>query len=102
LLTASAFEGVDRRSNLHVNETAILQHFLPGCARQTTGNSSGPEIDVPNRGFGHRLSVCDVGKLETATGAKDTIDFGEDGFLIGAKIYHTVTNNYIRPAIINR
>jgi hypothetical protein len=42
LLAAGAFEGVDRLSDLDVDEAAIFQHFLPGCARQTTGNSCGP------------------------------------------------------------
>jgi hypothetical protein len=42
LLAASAFERIDRLSDLDVDETAIFQHFLPGCARQTTGNSCGP------------------------------------------------------------
>jgi hypothetical protein len=42
LFAAGAFEGVDRLSDFDVDEAAIFQHFLPGCARQTTGDSSGP------------------------------------------------------------
>jgi hypothetical protein len=42
LLTTGTFEGVDRLSDLDIEEAAIFQHFLPGCTRQTTGNSCSP------------------------------------------------------------
>ena len=38
----SAFERIDRWTNPNVNKIAVRQHFLPGCTRQTTGNSSRP------------------------------------------------------------
>jgi hypothetical protein len=42
LFSARTLKGVNRRSNPDVNETNFFQHFLPGCTRQTTGNSSCP------------------------------------------------------------
>ncbi len=49
LFAACTLEGVNRRPNPDINEPAVFQHFLPGCARQTTGNSSGPKINVADR-----------------------------------------------------
>ena len=42
-------ERVDRWADANVDEAAILDHLLPGCTRQTTGNSGGPKIDVGDR-----------------------------------------------------
>ena len=66
LLTACTPEGVDRRSDPDVDEPDVFKHFLPGCARQTAGNSSGPKIDVLNRRLGHRLAVGDIRELKTS------------------------------------
>jgi hypothetical protein len=52
-----------RLADLHVRETGILQHLLPVCARQATGNSGGPEVNVLGRRLRYRLAVGDVGKL---------------------------------------
>jgi hypothetical protein len=66
LFAARPLKGVDRRSNPDVNKTDVFQHFLPGCTRQTTGNSSCPKVDVMNGRLGHRLSVGDVRKLKVS------------------------------------
>src|SRR5262245_5069666 len=42
----STAKSVDWQSDANVYEAAIFQHFLPGCTRQTTGNSCGPQVDV--------------------------------------------------------
>jgi hypothetical protein len=69
LLTAGTFEGVDLRADHHINEPDFFQHLLPGCTRQTTGNSSCPKVDVLNGRFRDRLAVGDVGKLKVSAGA---------------------------------
>ncbi len=65
LLTACTPEGVNRRPDPDVEEPDVFKHFLPGCARQTTGNSSGPKIDVVNRRLGHRFAVGNIRELKT-------------------------------------
>ena len=61
---ARAAESIDRRTDPNVDESELFQHFLPGCARQTTGNSGRPKIDISDRRFGHRLAVRNVGELQ--------------------------------------
>jgi len=41
-LTLRTIEGVDRRADPNLDKAAVLDHFLPGCTRQTTSNSRGP------------------------------------------------------------
>src|SRR5262245_14354997 len=41
-LTLCSAECVDRRTDANIYETALLNQLLPGCTRQTTGNSSCP------------------------------------------------------------
>jgi hypothetical protein len=45
--------------------------------------------------LGHRLAVCDVRRLEMTTGAKDTIYFSEDGFLVGAKVDRAIEETLV-------
>jgi len=75
VLAACTFEGVDWRTDLDLNEAGIFQHFLPGCTRQTTGNSSRPKIDVADGGCGHRLAIRNVGELDPSAGTQDAEDF---------------------------
>ena len=75
LLATGTLEGVDGLPNPDVDEAAILQHFLPGCARQTTGDSSGPKINVADRRLGHRLAIRDIRELKPSARAEDTVDF---------------------------
>ena len=69
LFAARTRKGVNRRPDPDFDEADVFQHFLPGCARQTTGNSSRPKIDVLNGRFRNRLAVGDVGKLQVSAGA---------------------------------
>jgi hypothetical protein len=46
LFPARAAEGINRRADPNVDESELFQHFLPGCTRQTTGNSGCPKIDI--------------------------------------------------------
>src|SRR5882724_9050593 len=100
LFAACTLEGVDRRTDLDFDEPDVFQHFLPGCTRQTTGNSSRPKIDVLDGRFGHRLAVRDIRKLQASTGAQDAEDFRERGFLVGAKVDHAVADHDICPIVL--
>lgn len=42
LFSTRTAEGIDRRTDPDINEPDVFQHLLPGCARQTTGNSGRP------------------------------------------------------------
>jgi len=57
-------ESVYRRADTDINETALLEHLPPACARQAAGNSIGPQVDVADRRFRYRLAIRDVGKLQ--------------------------------------
>ena len=70
-LTFGAAKGVDRWTNTDIREATVLDHLLPGCTRQTTGNSGRPKINVGNRRRRHRFSVGNVAKLEVAAGFQD-------------------------------
>jgi hypothetical protein len=72
LFAARTLEGVNRRPDPDFDEANVFQHFLPGCTRQTTGDSSGPKIDVLNGRFRDWLAVGDVGKLQVSAAAQDT------------------------------
>ncbi len=66
-LALRAAERIDRRSDANLHKPAIFDHFLPGCTRQTAGNSSRPKIYVGNRSCGYLPAVGDVSKLQMAT-----------------------------------
>jgi len=71
---ASTPEGVDRRADFDLNETAFFQYLLPARARQATGNSIGPQVDVADSRFRHGPTGGDVGELQSSTGAKHPHD----------------------------
>jgi hypothetical protein len=79
-----AAERVDRRTNLNVDEAAVLDHLLPGCTRQTTGNSGGPKIDVRYSRRGHRFAIGNIGELKVTTRFQNTAYLRECPLLIGA------------------
>src|SRR5260370_27017064 len=83
LLALRSLERVRWRACGHVDETGLAQHLLPGCTRQTTGNSSGPQIDVVDGGGGNRAAVGDVGELQPAAGTQHAEDLGERRPLVG-------------------
>lgn len=83
-LPAGAAEGIDRVTDLDLDETGLFQQLPPACARQATGNSGGPEIDVADGGFGHRLAVGDVRELQIAARLEHAPDLRKDLPLVGA------------------
>jgi hypothetical protein len=68
-LAAGTTERVNRRADLNIDEATLLKHIPPTCARQATGNSVGPQVDLAERSGRNLLTVCDVGELQPSTGA---------------------------------
>jgi hypothetical protein len=62
-LAAGATKGVNGRADPDIDETALLEDMPPACARQATGNSVRPQIDIAERACRNFLAVRDVGKL---------------------------------------
>ncbi len=51
-----------------IREANVVQHPLPLCFQQSTGNSAGPEVDVIFRVLRDLFVDNDVRDLETPTG----------------------------------
>ena len=101
-LPAGATKGVDGRSDLDIDKTALLKHMPPACARQATGNSIGPKVDVAQRARGDLLAVRNVGELQAPARFQHAHDFGEDLPLVGAEVDDAVADNDIGPAVLDR
>ena len=101
LFTTRATERIDWRTDPNVDKSDLFQHFLPGCARQTTGNSGCPKIDVSDRCFRHRLSIRNVCELQPPAWAQDAINLRKDRPLVSAKVYHTVADDCVRPSVFD-
>jgi hypothetical protein len=102
LLATGTLEGVNRRSDPYIDKAGFFEHLLPGCTRQTTGNSSCPKIDVVDCRRRHRLPVRDIRKLENAARPQHAMDLGEHGAFVGAEIDNPVADHDIGPAVIDR
>jgi hypothetical protein len=99
-LAASAAEGVNRRADPDIDETALLKHMPPACARQATGNSIGPQVDIAERSCRNLLSVRNVRKLQTPTWFQQAHDFSEDLALIGAEVGDAVAGSNRPKAVL--
>ena len=85
-LAVGAAEGINRRADPNIDETALLEHMPPACARQATGDSVGPQVDIAERPGRNLLAVRDVGELEPPTRFQNAHYFSENSALVGAKI----------------
>jgi len=83
-LAARIAKGVNGRADHDIDETALLEHMPPACARQATGNSVGPQVDIAERACRNLFAVRDVGKLQTPARFQYAHDFSEDLALVGA------------------
>jgi hypothetical protein len=102
LFPTGTAEGIDQRADPNIDEPDLFQHVLPGCARQTTGNSGRPKVDVLNGRFGYRFAVRNVSEPEATAGAEYAINFCENRALVGAKVYHAVADDNVRPSVFDR
>jgi len=83
-------------------ETPSLKHMPPACARQATGNSVGPKVELRSAPAGILLAVRDVGELQTPTRFQDPHHFSEDPALVGAPGEDAVANDDIGRAVLER
>ena len=75
LLAAGIGKAVAFRSDLDLDEPGLFKHMLPARARQATGNSRAPQIDVAHGRLGYRLAIGNIGELEPAAGAEHPKNF---------------------------
>jgi hypothetical protein len=65
--TTGTAEGVNRRADPDIDKTALLKHLPPACARQASGNSVRPQVDIAEGACRNLLAVRNVGKLQAPT-----------------------------------
>lgn len=66
VLAGGAAESVNRRTDPHIHESRLFEHLPPACARQASGYSAGPQVDLPQRSGRDRLAVGYVRELQPA------------------------------------
>src|SRR5215472_3023515 len=69
-LPTSAAEGINRWAYVDIYKATFFQHPPPACARQATGNSVGPQVDIADSRFRYSLSGCNIGELQPPIGAQ--------------------------------
>jgi hypothetical protein len=62
----------------------LFKDMPPACARQATGNSVGPQIDIAQRACGNLLAIRNVRKLQAPAWFQYAHDFSEDPALVGS------------------
>src|SRR5437763_14752269 len=86
LLTLRTAERVDWLTDADADEADLVEHRLPACARQATGNSAGPQDDVAQCLGAHGLAVGDIGELQAPAGSKPAANHPEHRALVGAQV----------------
>src|SRR5829696_7606686 len=100
-LAAGAGEGVDRWAVLHLDQADAFDDRLPPCARQGTGNSPGPQVDVAQGALGHGTLDADVGDAHAPAEPQNPVDFPVDADLVGAEVDDPVGDHHVGPAIFH-
>jgi len=68
VLAAGSAEDINRRADHDIGETAFPEHMPPACARQATGYSIGPQIDIAACSCRNLFTVRNVRKLQMPPG----------------------------------
>src|SRR5438067_12317733 len=102
LLTLRTAERVDWLTDTDADEADLVEHRLPACARQATGNSAGPQVDVAQCLGGHGLAVGDIGELQVPAGSKHTANLTEHRAFVGAEVDDPVRDDDVGPAVLDR
>src|SRR5256886_14582447 len=101
LLSPSASEGVDRISEFDLDQPSAADHRLPPCARQGTGDSTGPEVDVAKGFLWYRPLKADIRNGHTAFRPKDPRDLAIDAEFVGAEIDYAIRDHEVGPPVIH-
>jgi hypothetical protein len=80
---AEAIEPFQDRNRLEPHSFENLDHL---CLRQSAGDSTCPEVDVPPRVFGEFDVKKDIGQVQAAAGLEHTHDFVEGALFFGNEI----------------
>jgi hypothetical protein len=78
-LVLRSAEHVSLLSPTNAGETRVLQHPLPLCFQQSTGNSAAPEVYVVLRILRDLLVDDDVRNLDATAGLEHPVDLLHDG-----------------------
>src|SRR6266540_5030473 len=101
-LAGGARKRVDGVGQLDVNEPGAADHGLPPCARQGTGNSTRPQVDIAEGLLGDWTLEANVSDRHPATWPKHSEDLAIDADLVRAEVDHTVGDDHIRPTVFDR
>jgi len=98
-LARSSGVGIDLRPELQAFEADSMDDCLPPCARQGTGNSTGPEIDIPLGSLGHLPFDAYVTDLNATSRPQHPEHLPVGLHLVGHQIEDPVGDDQIGPAI---
>ena len=85
-----ALKTVESLHDADAGESDAAQHVDKLCLRQSTGDSTRPEIDIVPDRLGEFVRDDDVSVQELATGLENAPDFSERLLLVGCEIQHTI------------
>jgi hypothetical protein len=94
-LVLRSAEHVSLLSPTNAGETGVLQHPLPLCFQQSTGNSATPEVYVVLCILRDLLVDDDVRDLDPPSGLEYPVDLLHDRHLIRAEVDDTVADDDI-------
>lgn len=76
-LLRGASETVESRDDPNLFESCRFERVDELCLQQSTGDSTGPEVDIPYHRFGQLLVDHDVGDLQASARLEHAGDFGD-------------------------
>ena len=72
------------------------------CVQQSSGNSTGPEVDLATALLRHGLLDRDIGDLDSPAGYEHSIDLTEDGVLVRDQIDDAVGEDDVEARVVER
>ena len=93
-----AVEAREPRRDARVGEPGGLKGRDQLCFQQSTGNSTGPQVDVPERLIWKHLANHDVRDLDAAAGLEDAGDLGDRTMFIRDEIQDAVGDHDVDAA----
>ncbi len=89
-LLRRAREALESRGDSRLRETGRLESTDELCFQQSAGDSTRPEIDVPERVVRKDLANDDVRNLDAAPWLEDARDLGDGAALVGHEVQDAV------------
>ena len=85
-----AGEAIEPVENVHPGETGGLEDADELCFQQSTGDSTGPEVDISESAVWKDFADDDVRDLHAATRLQHARDFADGPGFVGHEIEHAV------------